>query len=179
MNSRGQSPLGHALAHQLLPTPSRWAAFMGLLYIEVGAPSRSRKGGENCFSPILGAEAALNQVRGPALRGHSPGVTQLVPRCGVHMNSRPASRAAGPLWVSEMGLLSLRAACRGTNWERMATLKRPLEEQSKTRGLGRDRPQIPQTPGPQCSRGLRWGRRAEKGAGPRQEAESQKPVTEV
>lgn len=68
------------------------------------------------------------------------GVTQLVPRCGVHVTPRPASRAAGPLWVSEVGLLSLRAACRGTNWERMAILRRPLEEQSKTQGLGRDRP---------------------------------------
>lgn len=95
---------------------------MGLLYSEAGAPSRSRTGGEHCFSPFLGTEAVLNQVRGPTLRGHSPppartweGVTQLVPGCGVHVNPRPASRAAGPLWVSEVGLLSLRAACRGTN----------------------------------------------------------------
>lgn len=112
---------------------------MGLLYSEVGAPSHSRKGGEHCFSPFLVAEAALKQVRGPTLRGHSTppartweGVTQLVPGHRVHVNPRPASKAAGPLWVSEMGLLSLRAACRGTNWERMVMLRRPLEEQSKT-----------------------------------------------
>ena len=103
------------------------------------------------------------------------GVTQLVPRCGVHV-TLAGSRAT-------LGLRSrsaeLEGCLQGDQLGEDGNTKKALGRTKQNPRPGEGQTPIPQTPRAQCSRGLRWGRTAEKGAGPRQEAESQKPVTEV